>query len=268
MRSLKKTLVLAILAFFLVCCADSDDSVKEETRDWSVQKLYAAASGALANRSYPRAIKLYKVLESTYPYGVYAQQGLLDLAYAYYQNDQPEVALPTLEQFINTYPTNSNIDYAIYLKGYINYKNDNGLLSRFTGQDLSERDPKGVLESYKAFNELVVNYPNSRFAPDAKDRINRLINAMARAEIYRARYYMSINAYLAAIGRAQNVIISYPNTPLIEEVLAILVVAYNNLGQIDLSRSTKQILAINFPKSKYLLHDWQYKDIVWYAFWR
>ena len=143
MRSFKKTIVLVILALFIAACSDSDDPVKEETKGWSVQKLYFAASTALGKRSYSRAIKLYQVLESTYPYGVYAQQGLLDLAYAYYQNDQPELALPTIDQFISTYPTNTNMDYALYLKGYINYKNDNGLLSRFTGQDLSERDPKG-----------------------------------------------------------------------------------------------------------------------------
>ncbi len=133
MRSFKKMLVLVILALFLAACSDSDDPVKEETKGWSVQKLYSAASTALGKKSYSRAIKLYQVLESTYPYGVYAQQGLLDLAYAYYQNDQPELALPTIDQFITTYPTNSNMDYALYLKGYVNYKNDNGLLSIVLG---------------------------------------------------------------------------------------------------------------------------------------
>lgn len=268
MRSLKKVLVIAILAFFLASCSDSDDPVKEETKSWSVQKLYAAASTALGKKSYSRAIKLYQVLESTYPYGVYAQQGLLDLAYAYYENDQPELALPTIDQFISIYPTNSNMDYALYLKGYINYKNDNGLLSRFTGQDLSERDPKGVQESYKAFSELVNHYPNSRFTPDAKDKINRLVNAMARGEVYRARYYMSINAYLAAIGRAQLVITNYPNTPAVEEALAIQVMAYKQLSQPVLSQEVQKVLVINFPHSEYINHPWKNHDIAWYAFWR
>ncbi|MDQ5920487.1 MAG: outer membrane protein assembly factor BamD [Pseudomonadota bacterium] len=251
----------------MFACSDSDDPVKEETRGWTVQKLYASASGALAKKSYSRSIKLYKVLESTYPYGVYAQQGLLDLAYAYYQNDQPELALPTIDQFISTYPTNSNMDYALYLKGYINYKNDNGLLSRFTGQDLSERDPKGLQEAYKAFNELVSHYPNSRFTPDAKDKINRIVNAMARGEMYKARYYMSINAYLAAIGRAQGVVTTYPNTPFVEEALAMQIEAYDKLKQPQLSQSIRKILAINFPNSEYLTHEWKNQDIAWYAFW-
>lgn len=263
-----RLLILAILTLFVMSCSDSDDPVRAETKGWTVQKLYSEASTELANHNYSRATKLYRVLESTYPYGVYAQQGLLDLAYAYYQDDKPELALPTVDQFISTYPTNVNMDYALYLKGYINYKNDNGLMSRFSGQDLSERDPKSVLEAYKAFSTLVSTYPNSKFAPDAKDRINRLINALSRGEIYRSRYYMSIKAYLAAIGRAQSVITNYPNTPYVEEALAIQVVAYHNLEQQALSVDTLKVLALNFPKSKYLTKPWKYKSIPWYAFWQ
>jgi outer membrane protein assembly factor BamD len=268
MRSFKKALILVILSLFLVACSDSDDPVKEETKGWSVQRLYAAASTALGKKSYSRAIKLYDVLESTYPYGVYAQQGLLDLAYAYYQNDQPELALPTIDQFITTYPTNVNMDYALYFKGYINYKNDNGLLSGFTGQDLAERDPKGVHEAFNAFTELVNRYPNSRFTPDAKDKINRLVNALSRGELYRARYYMSIGAYVAAIGRAQNVIANYPNTPQVEESLAIQEEAYKKLGQVKLAGELHQVIVINFPHSEYINHEWKNNDIAWFAFWR
>ncbi len=257
-----------ILSLFIAACSDSDDPIKEETRGWSVQQLYASASAALAKKSYDRAIKLYSALESTYPYGVYAQQGLLDIAYAYYQNDQPELALPMIDEFIKTYPTNTNMDYALYLKGYINYKNDNGLLSGFTGQDLAERDTKGAEVAFAAFTQLVNNYPNSRFTPDAKDKINRLVNALARGELYKARFYMSINAYLAAIGRSQNVITHYPNTPQVEEALAIQVTAYKKLGQDNLSNSVQKVLLLNFPKSDYTNHEWVYGDIPWYAFWR
>ena len=257
-----------ILSLFIAACSDSDDPVKEETKGWSVQRLYAAASSALAKKSNTRAIKLYEALESTYPYGVYAQQGLLDLAYAHYQNDEPELALPIIDEFITTYPTNTNMDYALYFKGYINYKNDNGLLSSFTGQDLAERDPKGAEDAYKAFSQLIKDYPNSRFTPDAKDKVNRLVSALSRGEIYRARYYMSVNAYLAAISRAQNVISKYPNTTQVEEALAIQAQAYHNLGQDQLSDSVNKVLALNFPNSEYKNKAWDNEDIAWFAFWR
>ena len=196
--SYKQYLILLIITLFIISCSDDSDPVRQETRGWSVQKIYTAANAATEKGSYSRAIKLYQILQYTYPYGIYNQQSLLELAYTYYQDDQPELALPILDQFINTYPTNANVDYALYLKGYINYKNDNGLLSNFTGQDLSERDPTIIFTSYTAFQKLLAEYPHSKFAPDARDKINRLINALSRAEIYKARYYMTIKAYLAA----------------------------------------------------------------------
>lgn len=263
-----RILILCILSLLVISCSDSEDPIRAETKGWSVEKIYNEANSSLQKSSYSRAEKLYLVLEYTYPYGAYAQQGLLDLAYTYYQDDKPELALPTLDQFISTYPTNINMDYALYLKGYINYKNDNGLLSRFSGQDLSERDPKGVMEAYKAFTQLVTKFPNSRFAPDARDKINRLVNALARGEIYRASYYMSVQAYLAAISRSQMVITNYPNTGYVEEALAIEVVAYKKIGEDKLSVETQKILALNFPQSEYLKHTWIHHDIPWYAFWQ
>lgn len=268
MLSFKKIFILVIVALLLLSCADSEDPIRAETKSWSVQKLYTEANTALSKKSYSRAIKLYQILEATYPYGTYSQQGMLDLAYAYYQNDQQELALATIDQFIATYPTNTNMDYALYLKGYINYKSDNGLLSRFTRQDLSERDPTNLQEAYKAFNELVSKYPNSKFAPDARDKMNRLITAMARGELYRARYYMGVKAYLAAVSRSQSVITNYPNTPFVEEALAMQVVAYSSLGQPYLSQQTQKVLTLNFPHSRYLKQAWSYHDMAWYAFWR
>lgn len=258
-----------ILASFLWSCADSnDDSLKEQTKNWGVEKLYATANDKLLHKEYSKAIEYYKVLESTYPYGMYAEQGLLDLAYAYYQNDKAELALPTLDLFISTYPTNKNMDYALYLKGYINYKNDNGLLSKFTKQDLAERDSKGVEEAFKAFHELITKYPRSQYTPNARIKINQLVNALAKGELYRARYYMVIKAYLAAISRSENVVTNYPNTPYIEEALAIQFAAYKNLGKITLANDTKRILQLNFPHSQYLTKKWENQDMAWYKIWR
>ncbi len=268
MKSFIEFCIIAILTLFTFACSSSEEAIREQSKGWSVQKLYFEANKSMAKQNYSRAIKVYEVLVSTYPYGVYAQQSLLDMAYAHYKNDEPELALATIDQFMTIYPTNDNMDYALYLKGFVNYSNDSGLLSRFTGQDLSERDANRLIEAYNAFNDLVNTYPNSRYAPDAKDKINRLVNAMARGDIYKARYYMSIKAYLAAIGRANEVIIKYPNTLFVEEALEIQITAYEHLGQLELASSLRKILKLNFPNSYYLNHNWVNNDIPWYAFWR
>jgi len=264
-----KKLTAVIVSLIVVGCAsDGLDSVREETKGWSVEKIYAEASAKLADHSWSKAIKLYEVLEATYPYGTYAQQGMLDLAYAYYNSDTPELAIPEIDMFIRTYPTNANMDYALYLKGYINYYNDNGLMARFSKQDLSERDPKGLRDAYAAFAEVVEKYPNSKYAPDSKDKMNKLVNALARGELFRSRHYMQIRAYLAAVNRAQLLIKTYPNTAYVEEALAIQVVAYRELGELTLSQQTQQVLAMNFPQSQYVKSPWVYQDMPWYTFWR
>lgn len=268
MLSCKNVFILLILTLFLSSCADTEKSFSLQTRGWSVEKLYAEASKTLAKHDYPRAIKLYNVLELTYPYGVYAQQGMLDLAYAYYKNSQPELAIPVIDQFINIYPTNHNMDYALYLKGSIDYQNSDKLLFRYTGQDISERNLADLLNAYKTFERLTNEFPQSRFVSDARDKMNQIIILLAKSELYRARYYMAIKAYLAAIGRAQNLIVNFPNTSYVEEALAIQIAAYLNLGETSLSQDTKKVLAINFPKSKYLNKPWLYNDMSWYVFWR
>lgn len=259
---------MIILSFFIISCSNNSDPLKEEVKNWSVQKLYLTANYQLTKSNYNRAIKLYEVLESSFPYGVYAQVGLLDLTYAYYQNNDIDKALATVDEFITTYPTNANIDYALYLQGYINYKNDNGLLSNYTGQDLSERDSKSEIDALNSFMKLVSEYPHSKYYIDAKNKINILINALARGEIYKARYYMSIKAYLAAVSRTQDLINQYPNTKFVEEALAIEVLAYKKLNMNDLSNSVYNILKLNFKNSYYLNHEWKNTDIAWYKFWR
>lgn len=268
--SLLKVTIAIIVTFIAIvaCSSDNLDPVREETKGWNVEKLYNEASTELGKHNWNKAIKLYEVLEATYPYGKYAQQGMLDLAYAYYNSDTPELAVPEIDLFIRTYPTNDNIDYALYLKGYINYYNDNGLLARFSKQDLSERDPKGLKDAYFAFAEIVNRYPDSKYVPDAKDKMNKLVNALARGELFRARHYMQIKAYIAAVNRTQQLIKNYPNTIYVEEALAMQSVAYRELGQLQLSNQAQQILQLNFPKSEYLTTPWVFQDMPWYSFWR
>lgn len=262
MYILKRIFLLSITILILASCAEDSDPLK--TKGKSAQQIYTEANTSLNNQTYDKAIKLYNVLETTYPYGIYAQQGLLDLAYAYYEYDQYENALSTIDQFLNIYPTSPNVDYALYLKGYINYRHDDGFFAKLTKQHIKELDPAGLKAAYKAFTDLVTAYPKSKYVPDAQNKINEIIIALAEGEIIKARYYMGIKAYLAAINRANTVITTYNKTPVVEEALAIEVVAYKDLGMKNLSNDTNQVLALNYPHSKYLQHSWVYEDYPWY----
>ncbi len=130
--------------------------------------------------------------------------------------------------------------------------------------DLSEREPKGMRESFVAFKELVAKFPESRYAQDATDRMVYLTNALARYEVNVARYYYNRGAYVAAINRAQAAIVGYPRTAASESALDILVKSYDKLGLVQLRDDTMRILRQTFPDSIYLAGP---VDKPWWKLW-
>jgi len=224
----------------------------DETKGWSANKLYSAAKEKLGEGSYEQAIKLYEKLESRYPYGRFAQQAQLEIAYAHYKDKEPAATISAAERFIKLHPNHPNVDYAYYLRALASFNDDLGLLGSYAGQDMTERDPKAARDAFSAFKDLVTRFPNSKYAPDSVTRMNYLVNALAANEVHVARYYMKRGAYVAAANRAQYALKNYPQAPANEEGLLILVQAYDRLGMTDLRNDSERVMRANFPDSKYL----------------
>lgn len=240
--------------------------VQDETAGWSAQKLYTDAKENLNDGNYEQAIKRYETLEARFPYGRYAQQAQLEIAYAYYKDNEPISAIAACDRFIKLHPNHSNVDYAYYLKGLANFTEDQGLMSQFSNQDMSERDPKAAREAFEAFKELVTRFPESKYAADAQARMKYLVNAIALNEVHVAKYYLKREAYVAAANRAKSVVSSNPEAPAVEEALAIMVVAYDKLGIADLRDDALRVLKLNYPKSKYA-QGVDTSDKAWWKFW-
>ena len=267
---MKKILLVVSLGLALSACANKGtvDKDAQITQDWNVEKLYAEAQDELNSNNYTRAIKLYELLESRFPNGRYAQQSQLDTAYAYYKDDEPEKALAAIERFQRHHPQHPNMDYALYLKGLVLFNEDQSFLNKLASQDWSDRDPKANRDAYQAFSQLVQLYPNSKYAPDATERMTKLVDALGGNEISIARYYMKRGAYLAAANRAQKIVEQYQNTRYVEESLAIMELAYKKLGKQQLADDTKRLLLTNFPGSAYLQQPWRPDDMPWWRYWR
>ena len=218
----------------------------------SVEKLYAEAKDALDGGQYDLAIKRYETLEARFPYGRYSQQAQLEVAYAYYKQNEQASAVAAAERFMKLHPNHPNVDYAYYLKGLAYFNEDSGLMSRLSRQDRTERDPKSARESFDAFKDLAQRFPESKYAPDALARMKYLVNALASHEVHVARWYIKREAYVAAANRAQYALKSYPGAPAQEEALLILIQAYNALGMADLRDDAERILRKNFPESEQL----------------
>lgn len=259
---------MAGVAVALNACSSTGtvDKDAQITQSWSVERLYAEAHDELNSSNYNRAVKLYEILQSRYPYGRFAQQAQLDTAYAYYKDDEPEKALAAIERFERMHPQHPNMDYALYLKALVLLNEDKSFVNRLAAQDWSDRDPKANRESYAAFAELAQRYPDSKYAADAAEQMKKLVNALGGNEMAVARYYMNRGAYLAALNRAQSVVQHYQNTPFVEEALAMTVVAYQRLDKPQLSEDTQRVLAKNFPNSPYLQKPWQAKTPAWWRY--
>jgi len=237
--------------------------VKDDTAGWSAERLYQEAHEMLTTGNYTRAVKLFDTLEGRYPYGRYAQQAILEGAYANYRAGETAPAVAACDRFIRTYPNHPNVDYAYYLKGVVNFREDQGLFGYVVEQDLSERDPKMGRESFGAFKELVARFPDSKYASDSVERMRYLTNALSSYEVHVADYYYRRGAYVAAANRAQASLLNYPRTPANEDALIVMARSYDKLGLTQLRDDAQRVLKDTFPNGKYFTAEAR----PWWNFW-
>ena len=188
------------------------------------------------------------------------------MAYAYWKNEDSASALAAIDRFVKQYPNHPSADYMYFLRGLINFNDDLGVTGYISGQDLSERDPKAAAEAFAAFREVAIRFPDSKYTPDAIQRMNYLVNALASHEIHVARYYLKRKAYVAAANRAQYALKNYPSAPANEEGLVVMVKAYDALGMTTLRDDADRVLHKNFPNSVYLKGGPQ-QGASWWQIW-
>nr|WP_315241539.1 outer membrane protein assembly factor BamD [uncultured Albidiferax sp.] len=252
------------IAALLSACATVE---ADKTIGWSPNKIYSEAKDEMTSGSFDKAVSLYEKLEGRAAGTPLAQQAQLEKAYAYYKTGDKAQALATLDRFIKLHPASSALDYALYLKGIINFNEDLGLFSFLSRQDLSERDQKAAKESFESFKELSNRFPDSRYTSDARQRMVYIVNSLGKYEVHVARYYYSRGAYVAAINRAQATLADYSNVPAVEEALYIMVKSYEALGMTQLRDDTQRVLALNYPNSQYTASGFKAKDSPWWKVW-
>lgn len=211
-------------------------------------ELYAEAQAEMEELNYEKSIKLLETLQSRYPYGRYAQQALMEIAYANYKQNEPDAALSAADRFIKQFPNSSSLDYIYYLKGLINFNDNAGFFSRLSRQDPAERDPQTLRDSFDSFRELVARFPDSRYAEDARLRMQFLINTLSRSDIHIASYYLRRGAYIAAVNRANKVLKEFPQTRQTRDALQIMILAYNAMGENTLRDDAQRVLDLNVAK--------------------
>ena len=258
-------LVSALLfAGLMAGCASTKD---DPTAGWSPNRIHAEAKEELDSGAYDKAVPLFEKLEGRAAGTPLAQQAQIDKAYAQYKSGDKAQAVATLDRFIKLHPASPALDYAFYLKGLVNFNDNLGLFSFISRQDLSERDQKAAKDSFEAFSELYTRFPESRYAPDARQRMTYIVNSLAQYEVHVARYYFKRGAYVAAISRAQVALADYQGVPALEEALYILIQSYDALGMTQLRDDARRVMDKSYPQSAYMSNGLKGNSDPWWKFW-
>jgi outer membrane protein assembly factor BamD len=242
MRCLR--LIPLLIAVFILGCATTDE---DELAKLSANELYDRAKTALNSGDYETAINTFEKLEARFPFGKYAQQAQLEIAYAYYKFEEPDSAIAAADRFIRNNPGSPHLDYAYYLKGLTNYNRGASIMDRMAPREPSERDTRALRDAFNDFTQLAKKFPDSRYADDARQRLIYLHNQLAQYEIHVANYYMRRGAYVAAANRAKYVVENYQRTPAAQEALQVLIRAYSKMGMEELANDTQRVLELNRP---------------------
>ncbi|MCU0869616.1 MAG: outer membrane protein assembly factor BamD [Burkholderiales bacterium] len=245
---MRRSVVAALVATAVLIAACGSSVKPDESATWPADRLYREAKEELEAGNYKKAVQYYEKLEARFPYGQYAQQSQLEAAYAYFKDNERASAVAAADRFIKLYPNHPNVDYAHYIKGLISFNEDLGIIAKFSNQDMAERDPQAMRESFDALQQLVTKFPDSRYTPDALQRLQYLVNAMAGGEVRTAEYYLRRKAYVAAVNRAQYAIDNYPRAPALRGAFDVLVDAYAAMGLTDLQKDAERLRQLNFPE--------------------
>jgi len=246
-----KLLTAASIALLLVIVPGCRKD-KEAEIDQPAAEMYEDAKRYLNAKNWSRAISEYRHLSTRYPFGRYTEQAQLELAYAYHKGGRPEAALSTADRFIRTYPTHPNVDYAYYLRGLTNYDQRVGFMERMMPSRVRDRDQTAARESFRDFDELIRRFPDSRYTPDARQRMVFLRNNLSFYELDVARYYLRRKAYVASANRARYALETYPGTPETADALKILHISYTEMGLPELAEDTMKVMVLNYPDHPYV----------------
>lgn len=237
----------ALLALILSACAPT--TTEQRYKGMSAEAIFLHGEKALSKKKYTEAAKDFEGLEALYPFDPNAEQGQIDLMYAYYKNGDPASALAAADRYIHLYPQNPNVEYAYYMKGLVNFDRGRNWLQKQFDVSPAENDLNYLRQSYADFNLLILHFPHSKYSPDAQKRMIYIRNTLAQSELNAASFYFKQKAYVAAVNRASNVVEHYQGAPQVVDALVIMVKANRALGLDKPAKDAMQVLQLNYPNA-------------------
>jgi outer membrane protein assembly factor BamD len=238
---------LALALALLVVGACASDPDEPEYVERPVSEIYNEAMDTLNEGLYAEAAVKFDEVERQHPYSSWATKAQLMAAYSHYEINAYDDAIIALDRFIELHPSNRDTPYAYYLKGLSYYEQISDIA----------RDQRMTRQALATFRELINRYPNSRYARDAKIKLDLTSDHLAGKDMEIGRYYLRQGHNLAAINRFKAVVEKYQTTTHVPEALHRLTEAYLSLGIIEEARKTAAVLGHNFPGSEWYVDSYQ-----------
>jgi len=239
-----KNLLITLLLFLLLfsCSKNNKDLVvTEPTDEEKAMTIYDEGVTALKDGDPFYAAKKFKEVEILVPQGEWAAKASLMASYADYTRNSYSTAVFGLERHIKNYPADKNIPYAHYLIAICYYE-----------QILDEKkDLQPLLKSQEKFEFIMLNYPDTDYATDARFKIDLIIDQLAAKEMSIARFYMQTKKWIPALNRLKTVVEKYEKTVFIEEALHRIVEVYYRLGLIEEAKQAASILGYNYKSGEW-----------------
>lgn len=235
---MKKIALVLLSALFVVSCASQKE---EDLQSLTAEELYKQGYEYMEKTSWERAAESFEKVEVEHPYSKWAVKAKLMGAYAHYRNEKYDDAVLSLDRFIKFHPGNKDVPYAYYLEGLCYYDQISP----------ANKDQSYTQKADDVFKQLIVLYPDTKYAYDASKKINLITDHLAGQEMSVGRYYLNQKNYLSALNRFNTVVLEYQTTPQIEEALYRQVEIFTILGMNRQARYSAEVLARNYPASKW-----------------
>jgi outer membrane protein assembly factor BamD len=204
-----------------------------------VSSLYTAAKKSMDQGDYEQSAKLFDEVERQHPYSIWARRAQLMSAFNYYLAKKYPQAVSSAQRFLTIHPGNAEAPYAQYLIG----------MSYYQQIDEVTRDQSTTQQASDAFGELIRRYPDTRYAADARLKMDLISDHLAGKEMEIGRFYQRSGQWLAATYRFRTVVDQYQTSTQTPEALERLVECYLALGVPEEAQKAGAVLGRNYPET-------------------
>lgn len=255
---IRRLSILIYTLFLLAGCSTTDD---ENSKSLDPHVLFDQGLNELVQYNYKEAVEKFELIEREHPASNLVPEAQIRRAYAYYLDAKYDMAIMVIDDFVKQYPAHGSISYMYYLRAlcYFDQIVDVG------------RDQQLTSKSIVALNEVITRFPNTKYARDAKLKVEYAINNLAGKEMDIGRFYLKTNELIAALNRFKTVIDEYQTSIFVTEALYRVAEIYYTLGDIEQAKRYAAVLGYNYPNSEWyekaygLIIEQKYgKELPWY----